>query len=127
MLQSNRSIPAIAASSGAKSSGSAKDTSGSTTGIAPRADRSRASASLCAAERVMAIRFPAKALGDASATLAAHFFQGGLCARFDEHSRHVCSRWRLLVRRVGAALLHLFHSPPCTNPHTHHQLAPLAP
>src|SRR5207249_3709774 len=46
IIQSNRSIPAIAASSGAKSSGSANETRGITTGIAPCAESSRANAAL---------------------------------------------------------------------------------
>src|SRR5258708_28144509 len=107
MIQSNRWISEIAASSGAKSSGSAKDTSGSTTGIAPRAESSRASASLCAAERVMTIRLPAKARGAASATLAAHFFPDGLRARLDDHSRHPLPELRRLVLRPGRAPPHV--------------------
>src|SRR5260370_18812323 len=125
MIQSNRWIPATAACSGANSSGSAKDTRGSTTGIAPRADSSRASSSLCGAERVMTIRLPARALGAGSATLAAHFFQDGLRARFDEHSRHVFSKLRLLIRRTAGALLHVLHSVHGTNARIEHQFAAL--
>src|SRR5437016_2413227 len=107
MIQSNRWISAIAASSGAKSCGSANETSGSTTGLAPRAESSLASTSLFAAERVMTIRLPSKALGDASGTLAAHFFQDRLRARRDECPRHVLSKLRRLTRRSGSALLHV--------------------
>src|SRR6266849_10843558 len=115
IIQSNRRSSVIAASSGAKSSGFAKDTRGITTGIAPWAESSRARASLCAAERVMMMRFPAKAVGGASPTLPAYFFQDGLRARLDEHPRHVFSKLCRLVGRSGDALLHVLHSVHGTN------------
>src|SRR5258708_19652169 len=127
MIQSNRSIPAIASSSGPKSSGSAKDTSGSTTGIAPRAESPPASAALCAADRVITIRLPAKAFGDASATLPAHFFEDGLRARLEEHSRHVLSQLRSLIWRRGGALLYVLQSVYATNASAGHPLAPPHP
>src|SRR5260370_20737555 len=109
IIQSNCCISARAASSVAKSSGSAKDTSGSTTAIAPRAVSSRASASLCPAARVITIRFPTKPVVDVSPTLPAHFFQNRLRARLNQHSRHVFSKLRRLIRRSGSALLHVLH------------------
>jgi len=90
-------------------------TSGRTTGIAPRSESSFARTSLCAAERVITIRLPVKALGNASGTLAAHFFQDRLRARLDEQPRHVLSKLRRLIRCSGGVLLHVLRPVHGTN------------
>src|SRR5260370_11519227 len=110
MIQSNCSICAIAASSGAKSSGSAKATSGSITGMAPRAESSLPIASLCAAARVITIRLPTSEFEAVSATLPAHFFQDGLRARFNEHLRYVFAQLRRLIWMRNGALLYILRA-----------------
>ena len=63
----------------------------------------------------MTIRLPSKALGDASATLAAHFFQDRLRARLEEYPRHVLSQLRRLIRGSGGAFLHVLRRVHGTN------------
>src|SRR5262249_42475574 len=122
--QSNCAISAIARSRGSESSGSANDISGSNVGIAPHAESSFASASLCAADRVITMRFLASELGEFSATLPAHFFEDGLRTCFNEQARHVLAELCGLVRWRRRALFHILQTVHGTNACIHHELAP---
>jgi hypothetical protein len=92
--------------------------------IAPCLVNSLDSASLCAAARVMTIRFPSSADRTVSATLPAHFFQDGLGARLDQEPRHVFPDFSRLIRHSSGTLLHVLQSIHGTNARIQDELAP---
>src|SRR6185437_125382 len=127
MIQSNESMRVKAASTAAKSSGGANETSGSSLTLACRAASSSSSLPLCAAARVTTTVFPASGDGTVSPTLPAHFFENILRPRFHQQIGHVSAELRSLLRRRRRTLLYILQAVHGTNARFEHQFAALNP
>src|SRR6266849_5914709 len=100
----------------------ANETSGREIGSAPRSVNSRESSTIWGIARVTTIFLPANGDGSLSATLAAHFFEDGLRAGFDQQTGHVFTKLPGLLRRCGRALFHVLRAVYGANASFHDQL-----